>query len=236
VRKQQKNNFTASNKLKIMKKQLFTAFIFFLLAFGLSAQTPDNSKQSTDKKTVISYEDLLAKLKQGDSNINYRALRMAYSETKEYNYDGIEGADKQKIFAALNAKKYKDVLKLTDKVLEKKIVEPYSHYAASVANRELKDEKKSAFHQTILTGLVNSIMNGKDGKSAKNCFEVITISEEYFVMSYIGFNVSSQSLNNEDGHTFDVLARTNSETKETAKFYFNIDVVWKAETKLLSGK
>jgi hypothetical protein len=219
-------------------KRYFVFTVTFLLAFafGVNAQKPENQPKPTPTPVKISYEDLLAKLKNGDTKIDYRALRMAYSETKDYSYHGIESAEKQKIFAALNGKKYKDVLKLTDKVLATDFVEPNSHYAAFIANRELKDEKKSEFHKTVLIGLVDSIMNGKDGKSAKNCFEVITISEEYFVMNYLGFKVSSQSLGKEEGHTFDILTGINSETKESEKFYFNIDVVWKAETKMFSGK
>jgi outer membrane protein assembly factor BamD (BamD/ComL family) len=220
-----------------MKKYfVFTMAFLFAFTFGINAQKTDNQPKPTPTPIQISYEDLLAKLKKGDTNIDYRALRMAYSETKDYSYDGIDGAEKQKIFAALNSKKYKEIIKLTDKVFETNFVEPNSHYAAFIANRELKDEKKSEFHKTVLLGLVDSIMNGKDGKSAKNCFEVITISEEYFVMNYLGFKVSSQSLGKEEGHTFDILMGTDPKTKETVKIYFNIDVVWKAETKMFSGK
>jgi hypothetical protein len=216
-------------------------FVFLIVVIGFTAiaqNTDDKIKEKPVKEvfTAKQYEDLLAQLKTGGTDINYRTFRMSFAETKNYSYHGVDNDAKNKMLEALGKKKYKDALKKAEEILKDDFTEPNSHYVAFIASKELKNEKKSQFHKTIVNGLLNSIQNGHDGKTAKTAFEVITISEEYFVMQILGFRVGSQSLNNELGHTYDVLNGTNPETKENASFYFNIDVVWAAETKMFGGK
>jgi hypothetical protein len=218
---------------------LLFAYLLLAISFTALAQNITDKLPETIEKEVFTakqYEDLLAKLKSGDTNINYRSLRMAFAETKNYSYLGVSRDAKKKMLEALGSKKYKGALKQAEEILKDDFTEPNSHYVAFIANKELKDEKKSKFHKTVVNGLLNSIQNGNDGKTAKTAFEVITISEEYFVMEILGFRLGSQRLNNELGHTYDVLDGTNPETKENASFYFNVDAVWAAETKMFGGK
>jgi hypothetical protein len=65
-----------------------------------------------------------------------------------------------------------------------------------------------------------------DGLTAKTGMISIGISEQYFVMSYLGFKQQMKALTREEGSIFDVHTSYNEETKETRKFYFNIDKVF----------
>ena len=218
-----------------MKLKLILAIIFVLLfSFAGQAQEtqkPDQTKQTQTKLTAKDYTDLLAKLKGGDTSIDFKTLRMAFTETEEYSYDGPEKADREKFFKPFNDKNYKEALKQAEKSLEKNYVDANAHYVAYNAAKELKDGKKAAFYKAVLLGLLSSIQSGNNGLSEKTPFYVITIDEEYTMMKFLGYQFTSQSLQHLNDHTFDVMTATNTKTNEKATLYFNIDVVWAAETK-----
>lgn len=213
----------------------FSAFSFSILAQDKPVVQPtpkDEQTKTETKPTAKDYENLLAKLKSGDTRIDYKALRMAYTETEDYSPYGIDADERTAIFKALNDKKYKDVIKAADKVLAANYVEMNAHYASAVANGELGDTKKADFHKAVFLGLIDSIVRGKDGKTAKTAYEVICVPEEYMLLNYFGYRRGSQALANENGSKFDILTVTDPEKNETFKLYFNIDIVWKGYEKV----
>ncbi len=222
------------------KKILTLLFCFLLSSLAAQAQNvPSDQPKQTDVKnaqklTAKDYEDLLAKLKRGDTSIDFAKLRFAYTETKEYSAYGIDAAERKAMFDALNAKKYEDALKKAEDVLKTNFVEMNAHFVAFVSNEELGKTEKAEFHKKVFSGLINSILDGADGKTAKTAYKVICVPEEYVVINFLGFRRTSQALVNEDGSKFDILTVVNSETNETAKLYFNIDTVWKGYEKIFS--
>lgn len=213
-----------------MKIKLLIAVMCVLASiFAASAQDKPDGVQKTEaqteqKLTAKDYEDWLGKLKKGDTTIDFVKLRLAYTETEDYSpYGGSE--ERGKITKALSAKKYKDALKAAEKMLKTNYVDLLAHYASSIANQELKKEKEAEFHKAVFKGLIDAILIN-DGLTAKTGMISIGISEQYFVMSYLGFERQSKSLANENGSMFDVHTAYNSETKATRKFYFNIDKVF----------
>jgi hypothetical protein len=221
-------------KLKIF---LTVFFALFLTLTGLAQEKTETKQpsQTAAKYTAKDYQEMLAKLKGGETNIDYKALRMAFAETKEYSYSGPDKAEREKFFKSFGDKNYKEALKQVEKFLETNYVDANAHYVAFNSAKELKDDKKAEFHKAVLLGLLNSIKSGNDGRSEKTPFYVITIDEEYTLLKFLGLQRGSQGLNHIDGHTFDVLTVTDPKTGETIKLYFNIDVVWAAETKLFGG-
>jgi hypothetical protein len=219
-----------------MMKITLILFVFLLFTTVSLAQPPVKAGavpvKSADEPAKT-YEDLLAKLKAGDTGIDYKALRMAYTATKDYSSYGIDGDMKTKLFKALGEKKYKDAVDIAEEVLKTNYVEMNAHFVAFVSHRELGDAKKSEYHKAVFSGLINSILNGVDGKTAKTAYVVICVPEEYVVLNYLGHRRGDQALVNEDGHKFDVLTVT-SEKNETLKLYFNIDIVWKGYEKMFS--
>lgn len=220
-----------------MKLNLLPLLLSLLaFTFSVQAQTAPTDKPvdpaPQEKSSTAAYPDLLAKLKEGDTKIDYRALRMAYTQTKEYSPYGTGSDETTPMFKALNDKKYKDALKLAEEILKDNYVEMNSHYVASLAHESLGNKEKAEFHKAVFLGLVNSIIGGKDGKSAKTAYEVISVPEEYVIVNILKYQRGSQSLVNEDGHKFDVLTVTHRETKETVRLYFNVDLVFKGYEKI----
>jgi hypothetical protein len=215
---------------KKMKTLTLALSAVLLFAVFSHAQTPAKSDDKSPSKT---YEALLSKLKDGDTTIDYKALRMSYTETKDYSSYGTDPELRSKLFKANADKKYSDAISIADIILKTNYVDINAHFVAYIAHRESGDAKKSKFHKAVFDGLVNSILNGADGKSAKTAFTVICVPEEYVVINFLGYKRGSQALVVEDGHRFDILTVTD-DANTTHKLYFNIDIVWKGYEKMFS--
>jgi hypothetical protein len=208
----------------------FTSMLFLLCAVALfsvsaKAQTGTGSSLPAPAPTAAQKEDYAAtvkRLKGGEQNVDFGALRIAFTETRDYS--GYDDGDRAKLIGALNAKDYKGALNLANARLEKDFVDLNAHYVAAIANNELKNHDQAEFHTKIFNGLMDSIILGRDGLTAANAYDVISTTEEYIVMGYLGYGYpSSQALMEENGHHYDKLTATNSKTKKTAGIYFNID-------------
>jgi hypothetical protein len=208
-----------------MKRIPYVICLFILCSLGLFAQEPSASK-------TADYNTLVDKLKSGDTSIDFKALRIAYSQTRDYSPYGSDRDSQAAMFEAAKSKKYKDAIKEADKILKNNYVDMEAHITEAIAYRELGDTAKADLHKAIGNGLVNSVLNSGDGKSAKTAYVVISTGEEYTILRALGLRPASQSLDHIDGHTFDVMTGTNPKTNETVKIFFNIDIVWAAETKL----
>ncbi len=215
---------------------LFCAvFLLSLAMSGAIAQTP----QTADKPvlpganlTDKDYAELLGKLKKGDTSISFTDLRLAYTKTKGYSYGGPDKAEREKFNKPFREKKFKDALKAAEDYLEKMYVDANAHFVAYNSAKELKDDAKAGFHKNVLLGLLGSIKNGNDGSTAETPYLVISIDEEYTMLRFLGLQFNGQGLNHIGGHTFDVMDVTDPKTGQKGKVYFNIDIVWDAETSL----
>lgn len=192
-------------------------------AFG---QKPGSSKDGDDG----GYGQMLAKVKGGDTSIDFKAFRIAFTKTKAYSPYGGLGDEVKQAFAAIDKKDYKSAVKNAEKALESSYVNMDAHVAASLGYKGLDDQAKSDFHKKVYLGLVNSILDSGDGKTDSTAYVVINTHEEYTALRALGLAPGSQSLQHKGEHSFDVLDATDPKTKQSVKIYFNIDISWKAET------
>jgi hypothetical protein len=171
------------------------------------------------------YEDLLAKLKAGEVNIDYAALRYAWADTPDYDGygDGPEGA-REAMIAAFNARDCDQALPHAHAVLEAIYVDIDAHTVAGACYGQKFDLAKSAFHRAVARGLEKSILDSGDGKSPKTAYIAVRISEEYHVLRSLNLRLSMQSLVNADGHAYDRMSAKDESGKEVV-VYFQIDRV-----------
>jgi len=167
------------------------------------------------------YNEIVAKLKAGDRNVDFKELRLAYADLTH-----AKDTDPQKkaMLAALNSKKYEDVLKNADIVLAADYADMDAHFVECIAQRELHNTEQSDFHKFALQGLLDSITKSADGKSFETAFQVIEVHEEYVLLRFMGLTPSKQSMSEKNGHSFDVLEAVNPKTSEKVTLYFNIDL------------
>lgn len=226
-------NWRFSNSLMNMNKTIkrigFVSIVFFVFALDVSAQAASETANVGKKPT---YDQLLAKLKSGDTNIDYGALRMTYTETKSYSATGSDPAARSQMSKAVSGREFTEAIKVAKSILDKNYVDINAHVAMAVANRELGDTKLFEFHKAVYRGLIDSIVASGDGKTAKTAYVVISVPEEYALLQALDLRRGSQSLLNENGHTYDVLTVTDPKTNESRKIYFNIDIVWSGYDKM----
>ena len=171
------------------------------------------------------YYSLLDSVKNGLSS-DFFTLRMAYTKTKIYNPYDIKFDDfRKKIKLNIEDKNFKEALEIADKILEERYIDIRTHLYCSYIYAQLGDSARSDYHYNIYNGLMNSIYFSGDGKSEKNAFIIIEVSEEYDLLNWLKLNFAGQSLILKDGYSFDVM-KVFDENKET-ELFFNIDLALK---------
>jgi hypothetical protein len=93
-----------------------------------------------------------------------------------------------------------------------------------IAYRETGNTEKEAFHTSVLRGLANSIYTSGDGSSPEKAMVVISVPEEYFVITANGLKLVKQKSLTVNGHDYDAMDVENKKTGEKKTLYFNIDI------------
>ena len=168
------------------------------------------------------YEALLARAKSGDPTLDYRALRDAYAASPHYQpYGGDTDDARTTMIKSFNAQDCATALPAADKVLDAIYIT--AHLVNGRCFEMAGDNPKADFHRAIAHGLMDSIVASGDGKTEKTAFLVVTINEEYDVLSALRWRLVGQALINDDGHAFDKMEVKSATSAETATLYFQID-------------
>ena len=184
-------------------------------------QESSAAQQTTPQKN--SYESLLARVKNNDHSVDFKELRMAFTDTPAYSPYGGDTNLRKQMFAALKSKEFDKTLENAEKILAANYLDINGHLGAMVAHRELGHVDKAAYHRFVWEGLLNSIRNSGDGKTTDTAFVVISTDEEYVLFSWLGLRPTGQALVNEKGHSYDKMTVVDPKTNQTLTFYFNID-------------
>ena len=201
-----------------MRVRLILLFIILLFAaFAVSAQT-------SPVASVDGYDGFLAKLIAGDTKIDFTALRLAYSRSKNADPYGADHDKRRQMSAAVIENHCDEAIKIADELLAFIYLSPDTHAAKSACYRAVGNNAKAELHKAIYLGLINSILAKGDGNSPETAYRVITIEEEYAVMRALGFTVWGEEYVHKAEHTFNVLSGTDDRNKKTAKIYFNVDI------------
>jgi hypothetical protein len=175
--------------------------------------------------TEDDYYSLLDSVKDELSS-DFFTLRMAYTKTKIYNPYDIEFDDLRKeIKLYIEEENFEKALETANIILEKRYIDIKTHSYCSYIYKKLNDSAKSNYHYDIYNGLLNSIYFSGDGKSTKNAFIVIEVSEEYDLLNWLELKFGGQSLVIKDGYSFDII-KTFDKNRET-ELFFNIDLALK---------
>lgn len=210
-----------STLAKLISKAAVLSFCLSLMPLLSAAQQKTATPQAQTPK--LSYEELLAKVKKQDASADFTALRLAYTETKDYSPYAGDRAARKNMFAAIQAKEFAKALELSDALLKTNYVDANAHFGAFVAHRELGHPEQSAYHKWVVQGLMKSIADSGDGKKPETAMVVISTDEEYTWFNFMGLRPAGQALLSENGHSYDKMTAVDPNTKESSIFYFNID-------------
>lgn len=193
--------------------------VLMLLA-SLTTASAQTSKQSSTEQAPHPYVQLVERAKKGDPTVSFKELRRVFAEWQcQKNTDA---PDRQAMVDAFNKKDYAKAVELVEGVLDYEYVQRGLHLAAEDAYRHLGNTTKADEHKAVAEKLLDALLTSGDGKSAKTAFFVLSIREEYFVMSQLGYKPSSQALVSEGDRMFDVLSGTDTKTGNQVSLYFDI--------------
>ncbi len=94
---------------------LFILVWLSVFAFSSTQDPPKNPAQDSPKR---SFAVLLERAKRSDATLDFRELRMAYTETADYNPYGGDRETRKQMFAALNAKDFDSAVESAEKILK----------------------------------------------------------------------------------------------------------------------
>jgi len=199
----------------MLKKSAFIVYCLLLLQSAVAAQ------QSVAQ---VSYETLLEKVKKQDpAAVNFKELRFAYTETKQYSPYGGDSENRKAMFVALNAKEYDKALASSEKIIGSNYLDINAHFVAYAANRHLGRSEKADYHKYVFENLLKSISDSGDGKTMETAFFVISTEEEYALFNFMGLRPAGQALIEDKGHHYDKMTAIDPKTNQSSIYYFNID-------------
>lgn len=184
---------------------------------------PNPTPAAAQPQTRSTYETLLERVKKSDQSVDFKELRLAYTDTREYSPYGGDSMARKKMFEALKQKDYDKTLTNATTMLSANYLDIMGHFGAFVAQRELGHADLSVYHRWVFESLLNSIKNSGDGKTTETAFVVISTEEEYALFNYLGLRPQDQALIKEKDHNYDRMTALDPQTNQTVVYYFNID-------------
>jgi hypothetical protein len=198
----------------MFRKSPFIIFCLLLLQISGAAQQP---------AAKVAYETLLERVMKQDPTVDFKELRLAYTETKQYSPYGGDSETRKAMFVALNAEQYDKTLELSEKILASNYLDINAHFGVFAANRKLGHAEKANYHKYVFQSMRKSISDSGDGKTMEAAFVVISTDEEYALFNFMGLRPTGQSLIESEGHHYDKMTALDPRTDQTNTFYFNID-------------
>lgn len=219
-----------------MKRALRTLCIVAIITtMGATAVMGDEGQPAAGAGNRDYYQ-LVTRLKNNDVNVDFLALRLAYTRTQDYKPYGADDSAKDAAFNALNKKNYGEAVRLAQSALEKNYVDLDVHLLCRVAYREMGNSERYAFHSSVLQGLVGSLYASGDGTTPEKAIVVISVPEEYFIINAKGFKSIKTGTFAANGHDYDRMDVEGRKTGEKRTLYFNIDIPRRWLTKNLQKK
>ncbi len=148
--------------------------------------------------------------------VDFLDLRIAYGRRKDFGTRCESGPKLRDIQQAYTDENHAQVLALTEKCLAQCPVHIASHLFRAISSREVGQNEQGQTHARWFEGLIQSILNSGDGKTAETAYETISVEEEYETLNYLGLRPIGQALMGQ----IDVFTVEDEEGNEST-VYFN---------------
>jgi thiol-disulfide isomerase/thioredoxin len=196
----------------------------FLACSYLQAQSSTNAPSAEQQKAESDYSAMLARVRQGDMSVDFRAFRSAGAQKSGPHASIVELGERQAFVKLAVAGDWAGAFTSAKQALQRNFASPIAHYDAMIACAKLQQTDEAASHEKILNALLDSIRQSGDGKSAETAYFVVTGREEYiFLARVLHLRPRSQSLVGKNGHFYDCLHVVDPATNQNQNVWFNAD-------------
>ena len=171
----------------------------------------------------------------GDA-VDFYELRAAYLASPAFRSSDSHqlGALQDEMFQAMHDRDDAKVFEVAQKAISELYIDLDAHKARYQSCEHLR-RADCAKYKAISLGLLRSVVRGRDGKTCATAWEVVRVSEEYFVARMLDMTVIGQRLKN-DGHVCDALDVVDDH-KVQSTLYFDVGAMLQAsELRLRPGR
>jgi hypothetical protein len=176
-----------------------------------------------DAQSASDYDRLLPKAQGSQGDIDFLQLRYAYAASPHYQPYGPPPEARSAMFDAFKTGDYAKASALAESVLVEVYVDIRAHKIAELSYRHLADEDRATLHNRWAVGLLRSILSSGDGKSPETAYVVISVEEEYDLMSALGLKLKQQALVHQGDHDYDRMEVSANGKDRPQVLFFNID-------------
>jgi hypothetical protein len=168
--------------------------LLLALAALFAAPAPA-AAQTAGAPSAATYEALRAQLLGGDTDIDYGLFRRSYARTAGFApRDPGPRLRRDRMFDAL----FRDgdaarAGLMADTALGVNYTDLNGHFVRLAVATEDEDEPLAAFHQAVLDGLLGSILDDADGRSADAPLALLSIHEAHAVMGLLGMRATGRA-------------------------------------------
>jgi uncharacterized protein DUF4919 len=177
------------------------------------------------------YSKLVARAAARDKGVDFRALRFAYLKSAAHKRGDDVMSLKNAMFAAVKDGDAQRVREAAVKLLSADYIDMYGQKFLRQSCAILHDTDCADQGHFVEFGLLTSVTASGDGKTCKTGWEVVSVGEEYFILSMMDVKVTMQSLVM-GPPSCDAMAVTDAEGKPQT-YYFRIDSVLEDEAGML---
>jgi hypothetical protein len=174
------------------------------------------------------YADFVRRAEAGATDIDYRAMRLAWVESAAFLRVKREAVDDLRGTMHAATAPGGDPARVRDAalaILRIVYVDLDAQKALRQACHLLGDEACATKYHDIELGLLKSIIATGDGKACATAWEVVSIDEEYFILGMVGFELRAQAGPGKDGFC-DTMTGTD-ENGEPRTYYFDVRPVFR---------
>jgi hypothetical protein len=185
-----------------MKKLIFTiTIITALFATSLSqdfveVDMKDIESKTTDSLSYLYYPVLLDRYMSFDSTLtidDYKYLYYGYVFTDMYNpYGSHEQEDE--FYNLYYEGNYEEALPIGEQIFLDNPINTKLVFKLLVCHHQIKNPENAEKYSLLYYGLLRIIYFSGDGESVETAFKVITVSDEYEILSELGLKSTGQAL------------------------------------------
>ncbi|MBI5929007.1 MAG: DUF4919 domain-containing protein [Chloroflexi bacterium] len=173
--------------------------------------------------TDVNFAELLAAAERDPHGTDFVQLRHAY--VADSTYQPASHLSQAKLQGMTNNVQDVDELALRcQKLLESNPMDLEIRLMLDFAYSELEQHDLAARQHTFVSKMLDAIWNHGDGKSFETAWHVVSVAEEYTLLSIMGYQMQRQDLMEQAGRWYDVLTCTSRKNANTGPvtFYFDI--------------
>ncbi len=200
--------------------KVLSTILLATLVTGCNSTSMNKIESTQVQYNDKAFEEQLELIKTKEIDFDFTRLRYSYTDTKKYK--PYKSGLKKEFFTAMNEGRFEECIKIANTYLQTDYISLPAHYALLVCNKEVENNEISDFHQYVLNGLIESILNSGDGKDPSTAFITISAEELYAFLQLNGLKAQEQALVRKDGKIYDKMSVIGSKTEKEFSLYFDV--------------